>query len=193
MLEEGKSGLQYAFTVVYGPCNRKERKRLWKERAAVGGIIEQPWAIGGGFNVIRFEEEKTGRARNTRAMRDFSKFIVDLSLIDPPLHGGSYTWFRGFIEQTASRIDRFLLSQGWDEHFRAIKQRVLPRTTSDHCPILLECGNWDKGKGYFKFENMWFEHKDFSGLIDFWWKSYDIQGGPDVILAKKTELVEGRY
>lgn len=79
----------------------------------------------------------------------------------------------------AFRPDRFLFSEGWDEHFKAIKQRVLPRTTSDHCPILLECGDSNRGKGYFKFENMWFEHQGFVDLIDNWWKSYDSQGEPD--------------
>lgn len=37
---------------------------------------------------------------------------------------------------------------------------------------------------------MWFEHKDFSDLIDSWWKSYDVQGDPDVILAKKLSLLK---
>lgn len=69
LLEEEKSGYQYAFTGVYGPCDRKERKGLWKELAAINGIMAQLWAVGGDFNVIRFEEEKRGRAKNTRAMR----------------------------------------------------------------------------------------------------------------------------
>ncbi|XP_019226819.1 PREDICTED: uncharacterized protein LOC109208211 [Nicotiana attenuata] len=135
---------------------------------AIYGLISQSWVISGDFNVVRFEAEKKGNARNTRAMKEFSKFIDELSLDDPPLHGGSYTWFRRVNSTCASRIDRFLVNESWDEQFKLLKQTVLPRVTSDHCPILLECGNWSKGKGYFKFEDMWFEHKDFGDLVDNW-------------------------
>lgn len=168
LMEEENTGSQVTFTGVYAPCDRKRRKELWKELAAISSLISQPWAIGRDFNVIRYEEEKNGNARNTRAMRDFSRIINDLSLLDPLLHGGAFTWFRGENNQCASRIDRFLLSESWDEQFKLIKQRVLPRVTSDHCPIMLECGDWNKGKGYFKFEDMWFEHKDFIELVEKW-------------------------
>lgn len=35
-------------------------------------------------------------------------------------------------------LDRFLISIGWVEQFKSSKQRMLPKTTSNHCPILLE-------------------------------------------------------
>lgn len=109
LLKEENSRHQHAFTRVYGPCDRKERKGLWKELAAINGIMSQPWAVGGDFNVLRFEEEKRGRAKNTTAMRELSKFIHELSLIDLPFHGGSYTWFRGRNSQSASMIDSFFI------------------------------------------------------------------------------------
>lgn len=165
-LKEENTDFQCAFTGVYGPCDRKTRRILWKEMGAVSGLVSMPWVIGGDFNVVRFEDEKMGRARNTRAMKEFSRTIQDL-----PLHGGTFTWFRGNGNQCASRIDRFLISENWDDQFKFIKQRALPRVTSDHCPIILECGEWSKGKGYFKFENMWCEHKDFNGLVEKWWNS----------------------
>lgn len=118
--------------------------------------------VGGDFNVIIFMEEKMGEKRNTRDIREFSNIINELSLIDLLLHGGNYTWFRSRDSSCASRLDRFLISERWDKQFKCIKQRVLPRITSDHCSILLECGDWKKGKGYFKFENMWLEHKRVS-------------------------------
>lgn len=54
ILEEGSSGLHYAFTGVYGPCDRKERKNLWKELAEVHKTITKPLATGDDFNVITF-------------------------------------------------------------------------------------------------------------------------------------------
>lgn len=67
---------------------------------------------------------------------------------------------------------------------------MLPRVTSDNCPILLECGDWSKGTGYFKFEDMWLEHKDFSDLVDNWWNSYNVLGRADEVLAKKLKLLK---
>lgn len=40
---------------------------------------------------------------------------------------------------------------------------------------------------------MWLEHKGFLELIDNWWKSYDLQGDPDVVLPKKLILLKGDF
>lgn len=46
-LAEENIGFQFAFTGVYGPCNRKARRTVWKEMGAVIGVISQPWVSGG--------------------------------------------------------------------------------------------------------------------------------------------------
>lgn len=41
-----------------------------------------------------------------------------LELIDLPLQGADYTWYRGEEDSTqASRIDRFLISTEWSDNF----------------------------------------------------------------------------
>lgn len=55
---------------------------------------------------------------------------------------------------------------------------------------MLECGDWKSGKGYFKFENMWFGHKDFKDSVEKWWSTYHASGRPDDILAKKLNLLK---
>jgi exonuclease III len=53
-----------------------------------------------------------------------------------------------------SRLDKFLVSPKWDDQFSLAVQSLLPRTLSDHFPILLDCGR-NRGEKYsFKFENM---------------------------------------
>ena len=86
-------------------------------------------------------------------MEEFSDCIEDLDLLDPPLEGGVYTWFMGDNHRIASRIDRILFSEEWNDRLRNIKHSILQRIASDHCPISLNCGVWEYNKSYFKFEN----------------------------------------
>ena len=53
---------------------------------------------------------------------------------------------------------------------------VLPKTISDHCPIILEGGRIKKGKTPFKFENMWFKVDGFKDLLRNWWTRYNVSG-----------------
>lgn len=61
-----------------------------------------------------------------------------MELHDPHLIGGNYTWFRGISHHSAAKLDRFLNSMEWEESFKAIRQKILPRVVSDHCPIILD-------------------------------------------------------
>lgn len=76
-----------------------------------GGV---PWCVSGDFNVVRSVEEKMGANSVVASMRVFFSFIDDLELVDLPLQGGGYTWSGG---GTMSRLDRFLVTWEWEEHF----------------------------------------------------------------------------
>ena len=78
-------------------------------------------------------------------MRRFLEIIEDLELKDVPLVGGPFTWNGGVNNQTFSRLDRFLINEGWDNHFGDVRQCVLPRPVSDHFPILLDVGGVRRG------------------------------------------------
>ena len=53
-----------------------------------------------------------------------------------------------------SKLDRFLVSEDWEGHFKGVVQSTLPRPVSDHFPILLDGGGVRKGSVPFRFENM---------------------------------------
>ena len=63
-----------------------------------------------------------GGSQLTPAMENFSEFIKELSLIDLPLEGGSYTWSSGSDQPLMSRIDRVLVSHNWEDLYPDVIQ-----------------------------------------------------------------------
>ena len=90
------------------------------------------WCLVGDFNCIRYPSERLGCEFFSPAMFAFLDFIDSNSLVDLPLEGASYTWFRDSGLPSMSRIDRALVSLDWEEHFENVSQRVLPRVILDH-------------------------------------------------------------
>lgn len=98
-------------------------------------------------------------------MTDFSKFIENMEQGDPKLFGGKYTWKKGDSHRTAARLDRFSFSEEWEASFRNIRQNTHRRVTSDHSPIILQCGDWERTKSCFKFKNWWLDIEGFTNKV----------------------------
>ena len=84
-------------------------------------------------------------------MRRFAEVIDELALVDLPLLGGKFMWGGGLHNQNLARLDHFLTSQDWLDHFGSMAQLKLSKPTSDHAPILLECGKVRRGQIPFRF------------------------------------------
>lgn len=152
--------------------------------------MEGPWAVCGDFNVSRFISEKNNCRRRSKGMKEFSDFIEDMNLIDLQLENASYTRFKGDCHDAASRIDRILLSEEWDNCFNNLKQVPLQRLISDHIPIALQGGAWNCNKRYFKFENWWLSSDGFLDRVKGWWSNFNFSGKPDYILACKLKALK---
>ena len=84
-------GAIWVFTGVYGPFSREDREGLWEELGAIRGLWEEPWCLGGDFNITLYIDERSRTGRITSAMRRFAQIIDELGLVDIPLQGGSFT------------------------------------------------------------------------------------------------------
>ena len=107
-------GFIWACSGVYGPNDNHLRGQMWDELTRIQHLWEVPWCYIGDFNIVCFLSERLGGSRLTPVMENFSKFIEELSLIDLPLEGGSYTWSSGSDQPSMSRIDRSLVSYDWE-------------------------------------------------------------------------------
>ncbi|KAG5616742.1 hypothetical protein H5410_016566 [Solanum commersonii] len=177
-------------TAVYASCDRNERSELWEELGTMKSFCEEPWVVCGDFNTTRFPSEKTNHTKLSGAMKDFSRCINELELLDPPLFGGSYTWRGGSNHRNASRIDKFMHSFPWDELFNQIRESSLPSLGSDHNPILLSCGDEVFNRSYFKFEKWWLNVEGFKSKVQDWWNSFNVTGRADFKLTTKLSLLK---
>ena len=185
-----EDGFRWIFSRVYGPTMKRNKELLWEELGDIQGLWNDPWCIGGDFNMIRFPNERRRGGRLSPSMRRFSEVIDDLDLRDLPLQGGSFTWSGGLNNQAMSRLDRFLVSEDWEGHFNGVVQSTLPRPVSDHFPILLDGGGVRRGPVPFRFENMWLKEEGFKDLLKGWWQGLRFSGSFSFILAEKLKALK---
>ncbi|XP_059635931.1 uncharacterized protein LOC132278132 [Cornus florida] len=149
-----------------------------------------PWCLGGDFNSIRSPFERSTGGRWSPEMTQFSDFIDGHLLIDLPLEGATFTWSSGRDPVTLSRLDRFLNFGDWEEKFPDVTQAALVRVTSDHEPLVLDCGGMTSRRTPFRFENMWLRAEDFQGKVQSWWGEATFTGSTSYVLAKKFQILK---
>ncbi|RVX10222.1 LINE-1 reverse transcriptase-like [Vitis vinifera] len=187
-LRNMEDGFVWTFTGVYGPFSRVDREAFWEELGAIRGIWSDPWCIGGDFNVVLSQRERSSQGRISGAMRRFAQVVDDLELLDLPLQGGVFSWSGGRNNQAWARLDRFLVTQCWLDNFCGIVQCRLPRPTSDHFPIMLKGGGLRRGPSPFRFENMWLKVDGFKDLLREWWQGTVVRGKASFRLASKLKV-----
>ena len=67
--------------------------------------------------------------------------------------------------QSRSRLDRVLVSEGWDNHFYGVVKCLLLRLIFDHHPIMLDGGGLRRSPTLFRFENMLLGVEGFKDLL----------------------------
>ncbi|XP_020239832.1 uncharacterized protein LOC109818715 [Cajanus cajan] len=155
---------------IYAPCDPTKKKNLWGE---LKEIREQSnikvWCVVGDFNCVRKASERVGvRAindrRDTTVVRDFNKFISDMDVVDIPLSGRSFTWYRP-NGSAKSQIDRILVSREWFDIWPGSSQVVLNKSIFDSFPIMVRQAEIDWGPKPFKVFDHWMQEKDFRRFV----------------------------
>lgn len=111
----------------------------------------------------------------------FNKFIEDCSLIDLPICGRMFTWYRG-DGVSMSMLDRFLLSHRWCAVWPNCIQVACQRGLSDHVPLLLYVDETNWGPRPLRMLKCW---TDFTGYEDFvraQWATLNVTGWGGFVL-----------
>jgi hypothetical protein len=177
---------------IYSPCCIVGKKKLWEDllelkRQSGGG----EWCIGSDFNAVLHRSERKGSSVDNRIRERtlFNRFVEEMEVVDVPVLGKKFSWFSA-DGKAMSRIDRFLLSDGFISTFGISGQWIGDRDISDHCPIWLLASTVDWGPKPFKVINDWLEHPEFLPFVDKMWKSFDVKGKKAFVLIEKFKLLK---
>ncbi|XP_042950186.1 uncharacterized protein LOC122282294 [Carya illinoinensis] len=102
--------------------------------------------------------------------------------------GKSYSRCNGHAGNTRSwaRLDRSLVDQKFLGAFPDSVMRYLPRTSSDHAPMVISLVKSFEGYGPapFRFQQMWVDHVDFARCVREVWDQTDDSGALMKLVAK---------
>lgn len=155
---------------------------------------EREWVIGGDFNKVKDGRERVGRLGlgSSSERNEFSDFIDDIGLVDLPYKGKKCNWYSGDAK-VKSCIDRILVSNNIMNGWGAVGQFIGLRDISDHCLVWLVVNKEDWGPKPFKFNNEWFQNKDFLAFLEKEWKDMIVTGIGDFALKDKLRAQMGEF
>jgi len=147
--------------------------------------------VCGDFNAVRRSEERRGVSGvfNTAWSGIFNKFIDDSTLIDLPLRGRMFTWFRG-DGKSMSRIDRFLLSENWCLQWSNCSQVAMSRGLSDHCPLVLASDDENWGPRPLRMLKCWETLPGYNKFVRDRWQSFQLDSWGGYVLKEKLKLLK---
>ncbi|GLU11862.1 hypothetical protein SLE2022_285820 [Rubroshorea leprosula] len=161
---------------IYGRPQIATRALLWNELSTIAENISMPWMMIGDFNDVLDQSEKFGGNRICQARVQFYlECMNNCNMIDLGFVGNRFTWvnMRFSHQLIRERLDRAWANPEWKLLFPKATLFHLPRTSSDHCPILLDLKPFTPRSGSrpFRMEKFWLDHLEFQALIQQIWSS----------------------
>ncbi|KAL8473667.1 hypothetical protein ACS0TY_030494 [Phlomoides rotata] len=161
---------------MYGWPERCNHHRTFQLIRRVAPLQDTPWLCMGDFNEILWSWEKRGGIyQRTRSMEEFWDTISQMGLQDLGFSGNKFTWSNGRAGEAniMVRHDRALANPSWRVLCENSRVLHLPRTNSDHSPILIL---WDHHGGQirgrsnrnrlFQFEKIWMENEMCVSVVE---------------------------
>jgi len=187
------NNISIGFVVIYASTCYIKRRHLWNRLNTLLDNHNIPWSMIGDFNTVLGAHEYRGAHSPARLpMADFSEWTNNNALIHLPIRGAFYTWAngRGGAVYTEKRLDRVICNQSWLDLCANISVSTLPKTTSDHFPLILEFHtSTNRFVSQFKFMNMWTMNDDCKRLIAESW-NIPVVGCPMFILSQKLKRLK---
>ena len=122
--------------------------------------------VGGDFNLIRKETDKSSGQGNKLLMNMFNSFIERCQLREIKRVGSRYTWTNKQDNQVLSNIDRVFMTTDWECKYPLATLKSAIRVGSDHWPLILDTGERlpPRNRQFF-FEKQWLQEPDFREIV----------------------------
>jgi hypothetical protein len=175
--------------IVYGPAHERDQLSFLQELSHFCTKNNEPFVVGGDFNIIRYSHEKNKIGPVHKHTDAFNDLIQYHELHEVHMFGGGFTWSNNQSDPTLVKLDRILISKAWEIIFPLAKIKKFPRELSDHNPLMLVTDpELVHIKHSFKFEMGWLSHPDFKKIVDnIWSKPCKAKSALDKI-QQKLEL-----
>ena len=131
----------WLISAIYARPRLSKRRILWDNLKIVAQLQNLPWLMLRDFNEVLSGEDKFGGNRvNLNRALQFKECLDDCNMVDLGFAGPKYTWtnHRPISALILERIDRCFANPSWRVLFPEVAVSHLPRTFSDHCPVLIE-------------------------------------------------------
>jgi plasmid maintenance system killer protein len=103
-------------------------------------------------------------------MDTFNKFILDNGLLELPIFGSKYTWTNKQLNPIMSVLDRVLVCNLFNSHYREASCDSINRVGSDHNPLIVDTKDSRLRQQYiFRFEPLWLDQQGFKDMLKSKW------------------------
>lgn len=177
---------------VYAPCEDGAKQRLWASLTArLQSLGRRRICVCGDFNAVKHVDERRSSRVGHRSLDHipFSQFIDDNSLVDLPLQGRKFTWFKG-DGLSMSRLDRFLLSEEWCLDWPNCQQVARLRGLSDHCALVLSESEDDWGPKPSRMLKCWRDIPGYQLFVKERWGSLQVDGWGGFVMKEKLKMIK---
>jgi exonuclease III len=134
------------------------------------GSWQGPLLIGGDFNLCRFRTDKSNGNINQRYEDCFNDWVNKWGLIEISPSNRKFTWSNNQSNLIQAKLDRVFMSTDWEATFPLVRVLGLPKSISDHVPLLVDIGEGCfRMKKKIRFEKWWMEREDFKEVVNRAW------------------------
>ncbi|GAU31392.1 hypothetical protein TSUD_19380 [Trifolium subterraneum] len=174
-----------------------ERSFMWQmfTRPATMGLSKgygrRSVCVCGDFNAGKHVDERRSSRGESRSLDHipFNRFIDDNNLIDLPLSGRKFTWFKG-DGLSMSCLDRFLLSEEWCLAWPNCTHTARLRGLSDHCSLVLSANEDDWGPRPLRMLKCWRDVPGYQAFVKDKWKELQVDGWGGYVLKEKLRRIK---
>jgi hypothetical protein len=123
------------------PYEESKSKLTFLEK--LDGILNNwqgPTMIGGDFNLVRNQKEKSNGVVNFHHMNAFNELINKWGLIEIRDPNRSFSWTNNQESPILTKLDRAMVSVDWDNKYPMAKVTMMPEGITDHNPLRVSFG-----------------------------------------------------